>query len=185
MTGAVDLWGCAGLRLIDRWNSGWNDSGWKEESSMGTTGSVLEKLRSFGRIISLDKEEGKPEVIDKGHSGGDWHEYGVYAWWEEEYFQVWQKVDTWTCTVTSRELKENPSLLNAFAKIALEVGKVVPQIKQLSEAIDGANTWCDICDNIKACIDNYGKVTDWTINLGTITYTRRCELVRGEMYIIE
>ena len=190
VTSAVDLWGCTEWELVERWDSGLISSKWIEiDRTAPSADDVLSALIRYGDFgwIKPQMVKGTVEKVgDTEVSGGELKSFGVYAWWEICSQDVFQRVDTLQCVVTTRDLQDNPSLLHALSQLGVTLGSKVPGM--VGETISVSSDVTSICDafaEIGKCSEMYGKDTEWTIVFGTVTSQMTKSRVVGAMYIME
>ena len=173
MTSAVDLWGCSEWRIIDEWNT-LSDYVWEEVSrtapSWETVARILGGYGDFG-WMKPHFDNGNPVAIGDPTSRHNDDIRENYMRFELIQTFTFQRIETLQVIVTTKELKDDPSLQNALVSL---VGTLGSEIRSpIGKAIGVANDVESIenaLDEIKKCIKQYGKDTVWTIDLGTITY---------------
>ena len=187
VTSAVDLWGCEWV-LVKSWDTGLSDPKWEEISSTGPSADdrwdimvkygVSAWLRPYERKGLVNTYD--PVVVP--------YEKITEDTWYKNTTVVYQytRVDTLGMLVTTKELKDAPSLLNAVATLAFIFGSKItgPLGMAISLASDVASV-AEAAAEIIECIKQYGEDTMWDVEFGTKTFSKERQRSWGFMYINE
>ena len=175
VTGAVDLWGCKWVD-VRTWNNSLSDGEWEELCRTAKSDKeILATLFRYGELgwTKPIARKGAEQLI-VGPVTTQYENITDLTWYKDITISyVYNRVDTLEVTVTTKELKDDPSLLNAFVQLAGTLGsKLKNPYGQLIGIVADAFSVAQAFDEINECINQYGKDTVWTIDLGTGTYTK-------------
>ena len=187
VTSAVDLWGCEWVH-VKSWDTGLSDPQWEEISSTGPSADdrwdimvrygISAWLRPYERKGLVNTYD--PVVVP--------YEKITEDTWYKNTTVVYQytRVDTLGMLVTTKELKDAPSLLNAVATLAFIFGSKItgPLGMAISLASDVASV-AEAAAEIIECIKQYGEDTMWDVEFGTKTFSKERQRSWGFMYINE
>ena len=187
VTSAVDLWGCEWV-LVNSWDTGLSDPKWKEVSSTGPSAEERWNIMTnFGISAWLRPYEIKgservddPEIVsDEIMTENMWYKNTTVTY-------RYTRVDTLGMQVTTKELKDDPSLLNAVATLAFTFGSKIKGpagviIGLASDVLSVAQAVTEISEYI----NQYGVDTMWDVEFGTKTFEKERQRSWGFLYIKE
>ncbi len=174
-TSAVDLWGCEWVD-VRTWDTNLLAGEWKELSRTAKSDQeILATLFRYGELgwARPVVRRGAEQLI-VGPVTITYENITDFTWYKDTTTSfVYNRVDTLEVAVTTKELKDDPSLLNAFANLAGTRGsKLKNPYGELIGVVADAFSVAAALDEINECINQYGKDTVWTIDLGAVTYTK-------------
>ena len=179
VTGAVDLWGCKWV-LEKSWDTGLSDPSWEQISSTGPSADERWDIMTRYGVSAW--------IRPYQHSGVEEMVGPVVARYEKITEDIWYKntttvysytrVDTLGMKVTTKEPKDDPSLLNAVAELVLTfVSKITGPVGGVVGLASDVISVADAAEEIREYIKQYGVDTMWDVEFGTITFAkerRRC-----------
>lgn len=176
VTGSVDLWGCSGWVLVDSWNNPLSEGTWTELIRAAPSDKeILDILARYSRSgwIKFNQQCGDDQLIS-GPCVSETEIMTDLTWFKNLTISyVFNRTDTLSVTVTTKDLESDPSLVNAFVDLALVFGSMIKGPKgKLIGIVGGAKTAVEAANELVDCLDEYGKETVWTVDIGTIIYER-------------
>ena len=128
VTGSVDLWGCSGWVLVDSWNNPLSEGTWTELIRAAPSDKeILDILARYSRSgwIKYDQQCGDDQLIS-GPCVSETEIMTDLTWFKNLTISyVFNRTDTLSVTVTTKDLESDSSLVNAFVDLALVFGSMI------------------------------------------------------------
>ena len=174
--------------LVDSWDTGLSNPDWEQISSTGpsaeerwnimTNYGISAWLRPYERQGTERVDD--PEIVsDEIMTENMWYKNTTVTY-------RYTRVDTLGMQVTTKELKDDPSLLNAVATLAFTFGSKIKGpagviIGLASDVLSVAQAVTEISEYI----NQYGVDTMWDVEFGTKTFEKERQRSWGFLYIKE
>jgi len=186
VTSAVDLWGCSEWRVIKEWNNPLSDGKWEEVSRDAPSDSdILDLIArcSVGwvKLNRENKDTRVPPVYSKyeNSTGLTWYKNEVWTY-------MFMRTTTYSITVTTKELKDDPSCWHALKELMITFGAAIPgRIGKIIEAYGTAESSVNAFEELMDSINQYGKDSVWTIPIGTVFYSKERQSSCGFLKVRE
>ena len=99
---------------------------------------------------------------------------------------MFMRTTTYSITVTTKDLKDDPSCWHALDELAKTFGGAIPgKIGKLIEAYGTAEATIDAFEELMDSINQYGKDSVWTIPIGTVFYSKERQSSCGFLKVRE
>ena len=186
VTDAVDLWGCAEWRIVDEWDKPLSDGVWEELSrDAPSDGDILDFIArcSVGwvRLTKQNDDIAATPVFFRYERQTD------SIWYKNEVCtHVFMRTTTYSITVTTKELKDDPSCWYALGELVKTFGGAIPgEIGKIIEAYNTVESTVKAFEELMDSIKQYGKDSVWTIPIGDVFYRKERQSSCGFLKVRE
>ena len=191
VTSAVDLWGCEWVR-VDSWDTGLvNPNHPKEWVEIYNTcppwDKIWEILKGTAASAWIKPYEHEGPVKDYDPVVVPYEKITADIWYKNTtVVYQYTRVNTLGMLVTTKELKEDPSLLNAVATLVFTLGsKITGPLGMAIGVASDVTSVAEAAAEIRECINQYGVDTMWDVVFGTKTFEKELRRSWGFLYINE